>query len=238
VRNAKTRKPTDPTPSANGEPAPGDARKLERSGDATIEPAKREQAPAKPANRFSREAQRLDQNYAAALGLKDHIHTVTVDKPPSESWFRVHPDRNDQGDEMFFDTKLLCLKNGPDRGTYQVDPDLWPLLEGEKTFKPFRLVLCIDRQGQVYLWPLRLPGDTGREDDWMTSALSIAEQAKTEWVRMVAGPRDFKSKTSGAVLSDPVWPEQTFDELLELAFRKRRIVSETDPILRRLREGV
>jgi hypothetical protein len=187
-------------------------------------------APEKPVNRFSREAQRLDQDYGANLGVTDHLHTVAVDRPPSEAWFRTHA-------EMFFDTFLLQLRNGQDRGTYQVDRDLWGLLVGEKAFKPFRLVPAIDRQGQLYLLPLRLPGESGREDDWMSSALSIAEQAKHEWVRMVAGVRGFISKTTSAVLPDPTWPPQSFDELLELAFRKRRIVSATDPILRHLREG-
>ena len=71
---------------------------------------------ARSVNPFSREALRLNQNYAAALGLEKHIHNLPVDKPPSESWFRVHPDINERGEEMFFDTYLLHIKNGSDRG--------------------------------------------------------------------------------------------------------------------------
>src|SRR5262249_54740747 len=81
-------------------------------------------------------------------------------------------------------------------------------------------------------------GPDGREDDWMSSALAVAEQAKRQWVRLVAGGNGYKSLTTSASLPDPVWPGKTFDELLELAFAKRRIASESDPVLRRRGEGV
>jgi hypothetical protein len=239
VRNT-TPKPADLDPSPDGELAPGDACEPQRIDDAAFEPAEREQVPptpTKPTNPFSREALRLDQNYTAALGLQEHIHNIAVDKPPSEVWFRVHPDRNERGEEMIFDTYLLHLKNGPDRGVYQVSATLLPLLSGEKALKPTRLVLCVDRQKELRFWPLRLPGPDGREDEWMSSALAIAEQAKHEWVRMVAGASGYKSLTSSADLPEPIWPTQSLDELLELAFKKRRIASENDPVFRRLREG-
>jgi hypothetical protein len=192
----------------------------------------------KPADPFSRAALRLNQNYAAVLGLEKHIHNIPVDKPTTEAWFRVHPDTNEQGEEMFFDTYLLHVKNGPDRGVYQISASPLPLLSGERLLKPTRLVLCIDRQGELRLWPLRLPGPDGREDDWMSSALAVAEQAKLQWVRMVAGGNGYTSLTTSAAIPEPVWPRKTLDDLLELAFRKRRIASETDPVLRRLREGL
>jgi hypothetical protein len=188
-------------------------------------------APAE-AGPFSREALRLSQDYSSALGLEKHVHSIPVDKPTPESWFRVRDDN-----DFVFDTYLLHIKNGPDRGVYQVAAPLLPLLSGEKLLKPTRLVLCIDRQGELRLWPLRLPGPDGREDDWMASALAVCEQAKSRWVRLVAEGNGFTSRTTSADLPEPVWPEKSFDALLDLAFAKRRIASESDPVLRRLREG-
>jgi hypothetical protein len=167
------------------------------------------------------------------LKTEDHQHSIPVDKPPTEVWFRVNPDP-----DFVFDTFLLHLKNGADRGVYQVAADVLPLLAGEKTIKPTRLMLVIDSQRELRLWPLRLPKQDGREDDWMTSALAIAEQAKHQWTRMFAGANGFKSQTTCADIPDPVWPKKTFDELLNIAFAKRRIASTSDPILRRLREGI
>jgi hypothetical protein len=192
----------------------------------------------KPVNPFSREALRLKQNYTAGLGLEKHIHNIPVDKPPAEAWFRVHPDRNQRGEEMYFDTYLLHVKTDSDRGVYQVAAHLLRLLFGERLLKPTRLSLCIDRQGELRLWPLRLPGPDGREDGWMSSALAVCEQAKTQWVRLVAGANGYTSLTTSAVIPEPAWPNKTFDELLELAFKKLRIASEDDPVLRRLREGL
>ena len=99
-------------------------------------------------------------------------------------------------------------------------------------------MLAIDRQGELRLWPLRLPGPDGREDDWMSSALAIAEQAKHQWVRLVAGGNGYTSLTTSADIPEPIWPNKNLDELLDLAFKKRRIASESDPVLRRLREGL
>src|SRR5262249_58734284 len=132
------------------------------------------------------------------------------------------------------DTYVLHIKNGPDRGVYQVAANLMALLSGERLLKPTRLVLCIDRQEEVRLWPLRLPGPDGREDDWMSSALAIAEQAKHQWVRLVAGQTGYRSLTTRASIPDPVWPKLSLDEVLDLAFQKSRIASESDPIFRRL----
>ena len=159
----------------------------------------------------------------------------TAEHEPTISPY-LNLDRDDN--DFVFDTYLLHIKNGPDRGVYQVSATLLPLLSGEKALKPTRLVLCIDRQEELRLWPLRLPGPDGREDDWMSSALAIAEQAKRQWVRLVAGGNGYTSRTTSALIPDPIWPSKTFDELLDLAFSKRRIASESDPVLRRLREGL
>src|SRR5262245_28496152 len=90
---------------------------------------------------FSRQALRLQTNYQAALGLQKHVHTIPVDKPPPEAWFRVHPDKTEAGEDMAFDTYLLHIKNGPDRGVYQVPKPLLPLLARERLLKPTRLVV-------------------------------------------------------------------------------------------------
>jgi hypothetical protein len=212
-------------PDANGEGAP----------DTSFEPAEfagEPPAAPPPADEFSRESLRLNQNLTTALGLQKHVHTVTVDKPPPAVWFRVH-----DGEDMVFDTMLLHVKDGPHRGVYQLPQRLMPLMSGERMFKPTRLVLCVTTQGALYLWPLRLPDASGRTDDWMDSALAICEQARTQWVRRVSGDTGYVSMTTDAKIPDPVWPDKTFDELLEMAFKKKRIKSESDPVLKHLREG-
>jgi hypothetical protein len=207
----------------NGEPTPPIAK---------VETNAPNETAAKPRNPFSREALRIDNSSAALLKTETRQHAIPVGKPLAESWVRVHPDPDSS-----FDTYLLQLKDGPDRGEYQVSADLLPLLAGEKALKPMRLMLAIDRQGDLRIWPLRLPVDGGREDLWMSSALEVAELAKERWVRVVSGANGYKSQTTAAELPEPAWPNRTFDELLDQAFAKKRISSMQDPILRRLLEG-
>jgi hypothetical protein len=248
-----TRRPRSVNPSEphdNGPPLDGEAREPDGPADISFDPVAFEAAggaadpvgeaapSARTVNPLSREALRLNQSYTAALGLEKHIHNIPVDKPPTEVWFRVHPGTNARGEEMFFDTYLLHIKNGPDRGAYQVGANLLPLLSCERLLQPTRLVLCIDRQEELRFWPLRLPGPDGREDDWISSALSVAEDAKRRWVRLVSGSHGYQSVTTCAVIPEPTWPDKSLDDLLEVAFKKRRIASESDPGLRRLREGV
>jgi hypothetical protein len=188
---------------------------------------------ASPVNLFSRDALRLDSNHAAQLRTSTHQHVIPIGRPPSELFFRVSSDP-----DFTFDSYILDIKNGPDRGTYQIASHLWPLLATHKCLKPMRLVLCVVRpDNDLRIWPIRLPRPDGRTDDWMDSELTISEIAKGRWVQIQAGDYGFKHVETPAVIPDPVWPTKTFDELLDTAFRKKRISSEDDPVLRRLLTG-
>lgn len=189
---------------------------------------------AKPAaNPWSREALRVDNRaFADVVAVKTHQHSIPVDKPTAECWFRVHPDP-----EFSLQTYVLQLKDDHHRGTYLVSPDLWPHLTGNKSFRLVRLALCITRQDSLRIWPLRLPGPDGREDAAMVSALAVAEQAKSEWTQLFWRDGAYQSNTTDLELPEPNWPDRSFDELLDLAFRKSRIKSLDDPILRHLLRG-
>ena len=67
--------------------------------------------------------------------------------------------------------------------------------------------------------------------------METAMLAKERWIRtaanMALGAYDILTAADG--LSDPVWPDIPFDELLRIAFRDRIINSLDHPILRQLR---
>ena len=48
------------------------------------------------------------------------------------------------------------------------------------------LYTAINRQGVVFLWPVRLPGPDGKVNEWWRSAGEAAELAMTKWVRVKA----------------------------------------------------
>jgi hypothetical protein len=99
------------------------------------------------------------------------------------------------------------------------------------------VVTVVTRQGVVSLWPLRLPDDGKRLDAWSTSAMDAAERAKTRWVRMAANMNlgAYEIAVATGDLGDPSWPEESFEQLVNIAFRDRYITDPDDPVLLRLR---
>ena len=113
---------------------------------------------------------RLSQNFSEMAGVRKLLTTVPVRRPHKQEFIRVHAD-----DTYRLETAVLELKE--DRETYIVSPDLWPELPGELT--PKVLYTTINRQGVLTLWPIRLPGEDGRVDQWNASALEAAEMAQS-----------------------------------------------------------
>ena len=114
-------------------------------------------------------------------------------------------------------------------------PPLWNDLPGELI--PKVLYLTINRQGVIRLWPIRLPDEDGKLDDWNQSALESAEIAKNVWVRVSSNRSAGMYETFEATgdLAEPEWPDLSFREILEIAFRGKYIKDWDHPALRRLR---
>jgi hypothetical protein len=128
---------------------------------------------------------------------------------------------------------VLELKD--ERETYLIDPELWHELPGE--IIPKVLFTTISRQGVPILWPIRLPGEDGRIDAWNRSALEAAKIAKTRWIRVAsnryAGAYDVFEATGN--IPEPEWPNATFQEIIEIAFRDHFINDMAHPVIRKLR---
>ena len=183
-------------------------------------------APSSPQG-FDLSALRLSQNFADTVGVKKALLTVPVRKPSRQEFVRVHPDP-----EYRLSTAVLELKD--ERETYLVDPSLWSEIPGELV--PKMLFATVNRQGVVTLWPVRLPGEDGRLDTWNASALEAAALAERNWVRVAAnmslGAYDV-FQASGD-LAEPEWPEKTFHDIVQVAFKGRYIDAADHPVLRRL----
>jgi hypothetical protein len=173
---------------------------------------------------------RLSQDFAASLGVKKALLTVPVRKP-DKSWFvRVHPD-----DGYRLLTAVIELKE--DRETYLVSPVLWPDLAAESTFSPRALFTAVNRQGVLFLWPIRLPGPDGKVDEWSRSALEAAELARKGWVRVAANMAlgAYDVFQANGDLPEPEWPIEPFRELLRVGFKDRYIDNKDHLVLRKLR---
>ena len=176
---------------------------------------------------FNPSALRLSQDPLAATGVKKTLIRVPVRRPGPQEFFRVHP-----GENYRLDTAVIELRD--DRETYLVAPELRGELFSE--IKPVRLFTTITRQGLVALWPCKLPAADGRANSWHDTALAAAELAMTRWTRIVAdmGLGGYQPYTAAADLPEPEWPEQSFAELLKIAFGSFYIDRPDHPVIRRL----
>lgn len=170
---------------------------------------------------------KLSQNFSQSVGVKKHLSVVPVRKPTRQEFVRVKPGEKDR-----ITTAILELK--VDRESYLVAPEMWNELPGE--IKPTLLVTTITRHGDLLLWPVKLPGLDGRSNNWHESALDAAKQAESMWVKVVAnlniGAYDVYEATGN--IPEPEWPEYSFEEILEKAFRDKYIQDFDHPAVKKL----
>ncbi len=171
---------------------------------------------------------RLSQDFGASVGVKKALLTIPVRKPDRQWFIRVNPDP-----QCRLETAILEIKE--DRESYLVDPSLWPELAGE--IVPKVLLTAINRQGVLFLWPVRLPGEDGKQDAWSASALEAGNLAMKGWIRIAANMPlgAYEVFEASANLPEPQWPELSFQQLLRIAFKDRFIKDLEHPVLRKLR---
>ncbi len=171
---------------------------------------------------------RLDQNFDTIIGAQQVLTVVRVRKPNNQEWFRIHP-----SEEWRLQTTVLRLKE--DREDYLVHPNVRKAVWDE--IQPVMLFSAINRQGEVFIWPVRLPRGDGRTDPFMESDMVVAKEAERKWARRQWLPENKAHKILVAqnLLEEPVWPEITFQELIKKAFKDRYICDPDHPVLKLLR---
>ena len=232
--------------------------KLEKSFAKQVEDMKAEAAPAveilgrRPeaangiptfnAYDFDPQAMVLDQSY---LDGAQKITTLTcpVGKPGEQEWFRVHPDP----DNSLPCVALLVEKSGDglEKGhPYYVPPTLAKILFTDpniaKHLVRHQLFLMVNSEGNPKFWKIKLPGPDGKRSTWATSEIAVAEEAKKRWVKRISnGSSGYNAGhpigTSSLLKREPIWPCETFKELLGVAFRDFTIDNVDHPVLKRLR---
>ena len=171
---------------------------------------------------------RLSQNFREEIGVTKALVQVPVRKPQRQEFIRVRDDENYR-----IVTALLEFKE--ERQFYLLTPEISDALPGE--WYPVRLVTAINRQGIVFLWPLKLTGPHGQTNAWYETAKEAANLATQKWVRVEADMflGGYQPYVADAKLPEPIWPEVDFQHLLNIAFRDRQIQSMDHPVIQRLR---
>ena len=184
---------------------------------------------AAPTDPFDLDNLRLDSNFAATAGVKKLLRTVPVRKPSKQEFVGVHPD-------PAFRENFAMIELKEDRESYLIaGPGLAAELAAEAT--NMTLFTAVNRQGVVFLWPVRLPSADGKEMVWHSSAREAAAEAVTTWTRVTANMAlgAYEVAIAETITTEPQWPDFSFQDLLRIAFKGRLITDLNHPVVKRLR---
>ena len=173
------------------------------------------------------QALRLPANYGATLGVKKLLTTVPVSKPKKPQFFRTH-----LADSMTFAAMFLEQKEA--RESYLVVPNV--AQEISELVRPVMLHAAIDRQNNVFLIPVPLPGEAGTRNPWHESLAQAVELAKLKWLRLTANMHtgSYDVYEAEGALPEPEWPAHGIDALVEVAFRGKIITGLDHPVVQSL----
>jgi hypothetical protein len=165
---------------------------------------------------------RLSQTFDKTKTKQD-FSVIPVRKPDKFTFVRVmaNPD-------FHYPTQLLEV----DRKTFLLAPHLWGELQN--LAKPKIMFPALTRQGVLFLWPVRLVGADGMLDSWTESAMHAAKMAMTQWVRVVANMQRgaYDTCVPMATFADPVWPDLTLQQMIDMAFEHYYIDDHDHPVLK------
>jgi hypothetical protein len=86
--------------------------------------------------------------------------------------------------------------------------------------------------GTPFVWPLKTT-----DNSWTRSAHDAVEIAKNRWIQLKPNKElgGYEIRPASNQEREPVWPDLSFDKLIDLAFRGRVIDTADHPVLRKLR---
>lgn len=171
---------------------------------------------------------RLDKlAYGESFSVKKQLVTVPVKKPNKGTFFRIR-----DGEEWQF--AALILEHKEDNESYIVTREIAELVPG--MVRAILLYLAVDRKGNPQLVPVPLPDESGRRNIWHESLLQAINLAKENWVRVVANMQAGCNDVMVAqnVPDQPHWPEQSIEQLVEIAFRGKVITDVNHPLIQGL----
>ena len=102
--------------------------------------------------------------------------------------------------------------------------------------KPAQIYTCMTRAKVVFLWPVRLPGENGKNNQWWQSAHEIAQEAQRQWVRCIANQKSggYEQIESLISIAEPEWPDKSLRDLCAMAFGNQRISDLDHLVVKRL----
>jgi hypothetical protein len=175
------------------------------------------------------EALCLDQNFVDVGGSKKLIDIIEIRKPPKQEFVRAHPD-------PVFSWTFGILELKGESEYWVVTPAVARTLGNE--IYPAQITTAITRHEVLFGWIAKIPqADNSVATRWHSSMFTAIEHARREWVRVMANKRAgyYETRVAQTQPPDPVWPDLTPKQILNIIIRGRLIDSLSHPVLKNLR---
>ena len=159
------------------------------------------------------------------------IIRVPVCKPSKQRYVRVHPDSK-------YRLECAILKLEDDERPYLISPHIASAVAQD--IKLVILQLSIDKQANIFLWPVPPIPEDGNDNSWNQSQRDIATMAENQWVRISSNRETacYEPLLPNVDIKEPTWPVLSFDEILNIAFGTSHIIDDHEhPALRKLWGG-
>jgi hypothetical protein len=171
------------------------------------------------------EAIKMMPSLADTVALHETMGSIDVRKPSKHEFFRIHPDPRYRG-------AYCIIKPHDDSQPYLVVSKLQASVIENIT--SVIIYLCVNHRGTPFLWPVTIAPPNTTKQPWLTSTLKAVEHGLRGWTKMkwLKDKRAYNLLSPVSNLSDPIWPKQSFIELLRLGFNERVIDSLDHFILR------
>lgn len=159
------------------------------------------------------------------------ITTILVDKPDKRDFVRFH-----SGPDYRFSGAMMI--DGGEDGWHLVTRSVAQALLDDIVV--VTLHLGMTQAGRVFITPVQMPGSDGRRNPWHESRARAVAVAETRWVRIIADMNfgGYRVRDANGHLAEPIWPKESFSDLLKLAFRGRVINTLDHPVVRKLQGSV
>ena len=176
---------------------------------------------------FAPENLRISQDFVEQASVETVHATIAVRPPSKQEFFMVRP-----GEE--WQLSVAVIEDGEDRELWLIVPKLAASVSEEVSYVQLRL--AVNRHGVPFLMPLKISRD-GKVNSWNQSAMAAADTATTRWVRRksVKPAGQYITQVAKGDFGEPEYPDMTFHQILELAFKGRIITTYDHPFLKQLR---
>lgn len=151
---------------------------------------------------------------------------LEVRTPAKKWWWRAHRDPQFQ-----IPVDLLIVEGGRDEGIYLLEPDVEFPEELAQFTTPALLTRAITSDGTQFLFKA---GQT--EKSPRSSTRRLVSEARERWIQSSwnGNSKSYDFRYANMLRREPEWPNQTMDELLELAFDGCIIDNSSHEVINRL----